>query len=284
MIAAGLYRLLTPWQALRRMGGAASPVRVILAILVLASSGQAFADERESITYAVYPYPPIATKMGEHRGGYATEIMTEALRRANLQVNVIDLPGNRALSYVGEETGIFIAGTKTPEAFDKHPITWPFCFETVTHALIVQAKKGYTSFIDLPLTARIGAFLSYTLRDYLVEKGYTDLHLVKSNDQLADLLMMDRIDAWASFDSAARFILEEKGMDLGAVRSLPIKKFSFCAVTSNKTDPALLDRVRAAYQSMVADGSRAAIRARYERYLGPDTPPDPSTWPQRPHF
>lgn len=248
---------------------------------MLAAAGAA-AAEPESVVYAVYPYPPIAIVEDDVRTGYATEIMTEALRRANLQVKLMTLPGNRALGYISEETGIFIAGTKTPEAFDKFAITWPFCFETVTHALIVPANKGFTSFETLPRNIRVGAFLSYTLKDYLAEQGFTNVHLVRDNTQLAEMLMMNRIDAWASFDSAARFILESKGADLSGVRSLPIKEFSFCAVTSRQTDPAFIKRVRAAYLTMLQDGSRSAIRARYARYLGPDALPDPASWEKRP--
>jgi ABC-type amino acid transport substrate-binding protein len=249
---------------------------------LLLGAGRATATEPERITYAFYPYPPIAMMAGERHGGYATEIMTEVLRRAGFAVQETDLPGLRALATIEQEAGIFIAGTKTPEAYDKYAITWPFCFETVTHAVIVPANKGPATFADLPRNARIGAFISYTLKDYLAQQGFTNFQFARENQQLAEMLMRDRIDAWASFDSSARYLLEGMGVDLKTIRSLPIKRFSFCAVTSKKTDRAVLNRVRAAYESMVTDGTRAAIRARYQRYLGPDAPPEPSTWEQRP--
>lgn len=269
----------------RRAAISPRPVyRLLLAALsalgLLAGSSQAADSQR--LTYAFYPYPPIAMMVGEQRSGYATEIMTEALRRAGFTIQETDLPGLRALAHIEQEAGIFIAGTKTPEAYDKYAITWPFCFETVTHAVVVPAHKGLNSFADLPRDTRIGAFISYTLKDYLVQQGFTNLHFVRENHQLAKMLMTDRIDAWASFDSSARFLLEEMGVDLKSMRSLPIKRFSFCAVTSRKTERSVLNRVKAAYESMIADGTRAAIRARYQRYLGPDAPPDPASWELRP--
>lgn len=254
----------------------------LLAVLGLVGMSRAEAAPPERITFAFYPYPPIAMMAGERRAGYATEIMTEVLRRAGFDIHETDLPGLRALASIEQEAGIFISGTKTPEAYDKYAIAWPFCFETVTHAVVVPASKAPGSFAELPRNARIGAFISYTLKDYLAQQGFTNLQFVKENQQLAEMLMKDRIDAWASFDSSARYLLEGMGVDLKSIRSLPIKRFSFCAVTSRKTDRAVLKRVRTAYESMVADGTRATIRARYQRYLGPDLPPDPATWESRP--
>jgi hypothetical protein len=248
------------------------------ALVILATGTQA-ADTART-TYAFYPYPPIAMKDGGKRSGYATEIMGEALRRAELTVDEIELPVNRALSFVINEPNNFIVGTKTPEAGVKFAITWPFCFETVNHALVIAADKPYQSIETMPRNARIGAFLSYTLKDYLTQQGFTDISLVRENSQLPGLLMKDHIDAWASFDSAARYLLESEGTDLAKVRSLPVKRYSFCAVTSRDTDPKLMERVREAYRTMLDDGTRARIRARYERYLGPDLPPDPATWSQ----
>lgn len=250
--------------------------------LVAGMAFQAEAAAPQRITYAFYSYPPIAMMVEERRSGYATEIMTEALRRAGFEIQETDLPGLRALSYIEQEAGIFIAGTKTPEAYDKYAIAWPFCFETVTHAVVVPANKGPNSFAELPRNAWIGAFISYTLKDYLVQQGFTNFQFTRENHQLAEMLMKGRIDAWASFDSSARFLLEGMGVDLKSIRSLPIKQFSFCAATSRKTERSVLNRVRAAYESMIADGTRAAIRARYQRYLGSDLPPDPATWEQRP--
>lgn len=252
----------------------------VLGVMVCALRAEAAGAER--ITYAFYPYPPIAMMVDERRSGYATEIMTEVLRRAGFEVQETDLPGLRALVYIEQETGIFISGTKTPEAYDKYAVSWPFCFETVTHAVVVPANKDPGSFAELPRDARIGAFISYTLKDYLERQGFTNFQFAHENHQLAKMLMSDRIDAWASFDSSARFLLEGMGVDLRSIRSLPIKQFSFCAVTSRKTERSILDRVRTAYKSMITDGTRAAIRARYQRYLGPDLPPDPASWEERP--
>lgn len=252
------------------------------ALALMAGALPAEAAEPESITYAFYPYPPIAMMNGERRSGYATEIMTETLRRAGFEVRETDMPGLRALANIEQEAGIFISGTKTPEAYDRYAVAWPFCFETVTHAVVVLANKGPNSFAELPRHARIGAFISYTLKDYLVQQGFTNFEFARENHQLAEMLMRDRIDAWAGFDSSARFLLEGMGVDLKSIRSLPVKRFSFCAVTSRKTERSILNRVRAAYESLITDGTRATIRARYQRYLGPDLPPDPATWEHRP--
>ncbi len=278
----GMSRHLGTWfgRVRRGLSGALPLVAVFAALGSAAEVSQA--AENQSITYAFYPYPPIAMMVGEKRSGYATEIMTEALHRAGFDVHETDLPGLRALASIEKEAGIFIAGTKTPEAYDKYDVVWPFCFETVTHAVIVRANNASGSFVELPRNARVGAFISYTLKDYLAQQGFTNLQFVRENRQLAEMLMSDRIDAWASFDSSARFLLEDMGVDLGSIRSLPIKQFSFCAVTSRKTERSVLNRVKAAYKSMIADGTRAAIRARYQRYLGEDLLPDPGAWERRP--
>ena len=173
----------------------ATVVTTIVALGGAVVSFQAQAASPEKITYAFYPYPPIAMMTGERRSGYATEIMTEVLRRAGFDVQETDLPGLRALAHIEQEAGIFISGTKTPEAYDKYAIAWPFCFESVTHAVIVPANKGPNSFTELPRDARVGAFISYTLKDYLAQQGFTNIHFARENQQLAEMLMSDRIDA-----------------------------------------------------------------------------------------
>ncbi len=226
----------------------------------------------ESVTYGFYAYPPFAIDENGRQSGYGSDLMTEVLRRAGYSVAVEVLPVARVVSMVQSTANLFTTGTKTPETFATWDVQWPFCFETVSHVMMVKKSSAFVSFADMPRNARIGVFNSYTLKNYLSEQGFTNIQVAAENQQLADMLSRDHIDAWATFESSALYILNAKNIDAKQLRSLPVKRFQFCAITAKTTDHAMVARVTAAYNSLVADGGRLAIRNRYATFLGPDLP------------
>jgi len=225
----------------------------------------------EGIIIGVYAYPPFEMEVGGRPSGYAHEILDAVARRAGFDVQTADVPVVRATKMLRDTPNLLIAGTKSGEAVANYGAAiWGFCFEAVTHALIVKADRPYVGLESLPRDALIGAFLGYTLKGYLAERGFSAVELASTNEQVADMLMHDRVEAWASLEGAARYILDAKGIPQDAVRAIPLRSLPFCAIAGVDTNPQVLDRLRAAYDGLVADGGRAAIRARYARFLGPD--------------
>lgn len=226
----------------------------------------------QNLTIGVYPYPPLGYAENGRQTGYGFDIVNEAVRRAGFTSDLEAFPVMRAVAMLRDQPNLLIIATKTPETVARYDAHWPFCFETVTHALMLKRDSPYERLEDIPRNIPIGAFLGYTLKTYLTDLGFTDLQFASENGQVADMLMHGRVDAWASFASSAYFLLAAKGVSEGAVKSIPIQRFPFCAMVSRNTGPEILARLQSAYLSMEADGTRAAIRARYERFLGPDLP------------
>lgn len=227
----------------------------------------------EPVTIGVYAYPPFGYSENDRQTGYTHDILRAAAGRAGLAVTVEEFPVVRAAELLHNAPNFIIGGTLTPESVVRHQgSAWPFCFETVSHSLLVKADSPYGRLEDVPHNASIGAFLGYTLIKYLNGLGFTDLVLTQQNSQVADMLASGRVDGWATFESSAYYIMDAKGMDRSSVKSVPIKQFPFCAIASRNTDPKVLSKLRAAYLSMAGDGTRDAIRARYAKYLGPDLP------------
>lgn len=225
-----------------------------------------------SVTIGVYAYPPFGFTENSQQTGYSLDILKEAARRAGLPFRIEEFPVVRAAELLHGTPNFIIAGTLTPEAVVRHGSHWPFCFETVSHALLLRADSPYTRLEDLPRTTSIGAFLGYTLKAYFTELGFTDLHLTVENGQIAEMLARGRVEAWASFESSAYFLMEAKGIPLNSVKSIPIRQFPFCAIASRGTTPDVLARLREAAFAMDRDGTRNAIRSRYARFLGIDRP------------
>ncbi len=239
-------------------------------MLLLSCGANATAQE---LTYLYYPYPPYGMERNGALTGYMTDIMQTALKRTGLPSRTIEASVVRAITDAQAKADHFTAATDTTEMRRRRDLRWAFCFETVTHSLIVKKSTGYASIEAIPRHAVIGAFVNYTLRDYLAEQGFTKLHYVRENSLLANLIERDRIDAWASFGAAAKFILKERGVDLNEIVALPIKDFPFCAVTSKETSDTVVMQVRDAYRRMVQDGTRKSIRDAYAPYLEIDAPP-----------
>jgi|GEM_PF-6887952 len=224
----------------------------------------------QTVAVGGYPYPPFGYLDGKVHTGYSHDILTEVARRAGLTFHVEEISVVRATKVLHDRVNFLIAGTRTPEAEERYDAHWLDCFETVSHSLMVRADSPFQQLEDIPRTARIAAFLGYTLKSYLGELGFSSFELVAENGQGAEMLMRRRVDAWATFESSAYFLLEERGLDRDIVRSIPIRQFPFCIIASQSTAPELRERLHKAYLEMVADGTRAAIRQKYARYLGPD--------------
>ncbi|WP_160295530.1 substrate-binding periplasmic protein [Paramagnetospirillum magnetotacticum] len=225
-----------------------------------------------AVTIGAYDYPPFGFAENSQQTGYSLDILKEAVRRAGLSFSIEDFPVVRATELLHGTPNFIIAGTLTPEAVVRYGSShWPFCFETASHALLVKADSPYNRLEDIPRSASIGAFLGYTLKKHFTELGY-DLQLASENWQVAEMLVRGRVEAWATFESSAYYLMEAKNIPLNSVRSIPIKQFPFCAIASRGTNPEVLTRLRAAYLSMEADGTRKAIRSRYARFLGADNP------------
>lgn len=234
----------------------------------LASGGALAAD----LTIGVYAYPPFGYTENSQQTGYSFDILKEVAHRAGLSFAVEEFPVVRAAELLHGTPNFVIAGTLTPEAVVRHGSHWPFCFETVSHALLLRADSPYARLEDLPRTTSIGAFLGYTLKTYFTELGFTDLQLTAENGQVAEMLARGRVEAWASFESSAYYLMEAKGIPLDSVKSVPIRQFPFCAIASRGTSPEILARLRDAYVTMDRDGTRNVIRSRYARFLGADNP------------
>ncbi|CAA7611598.1 exported hypothetical protein [Magnetospirillum sp. LM-5] len=247
-------------------------VRVIAAGLVGLWLGAASAAETATVTIGVYPYPPFGYVADGRHTGYAYDMIEAVVRRAGFAVAVEEVPVMRAVVMLRESTNLLIMATKTAETVARYEAHWPFCFETVTHALLMKKATRYSRLEDLPRDTVIGAFLGYTLKTHLAELGFTDIQFASENGQVADMLLHGRVEAWASFESAAYYLLEAKGVGQDAVKSIPVQRFPFCVMASRNTSPDILARLHAAAAAIEADGTRAAIRARYARYLGPDLP------------
>lgn len=249
--------------------------RVFLAFVVAALAiDDAMGAEQSgpSVTIGVYTYPPFGYTENSQQTGYSLDILKEAARRAGLSFSIEAFPVVRAAELLHGTPNFIIAGTLTPEAVVRHGSHWPFCFETVSHALLLRADSPYARLEDVPKTTSIGAFLGYTLKAYFTELGFTDLQLTVENGQVAEMLARGRVEAWASFESSAYFLMETKGIPLNSVKSIPIRQFPFCAIASRGTTPDVLARLRDAAIAMDRDGTRTRIRSRYARFLGVDHP------------
>lgn len=226
----------------------------------------------QTVTVGVYPYPPFGYTENGQQTGYSLDLVSAVVRRAGFTVVVEEVPVMRAVVMLRESHNLLIPATRTPETMERYQAHWPFCFETVSHVLLLRRASPYTRLEDLPRSTVIGAFLGYTLKSHLAAQGFTDIQFAGENGQVADMLMLGRVDAWASFQSAAYYLLEAKGIPADTVTSIPVMRFPFCVMASLDTNPEILARLQAAYAEMEADGTRAAIRARYARYLGEDLP------------
>jgi len=134
---------------------------------------------------------------------------------------------------------------------------------------ILVAKKGSNQIIDsledAKKVGRIGVLRDDTKEEFLERNGFTNLDPVSDERKNAQKLMMGRIDLWVFKKPGLKTVCELAGVDYEAVEEVfHLRETKVDIAFSLKTPEAVVEQWRAAFADMVADGTVAAIRRKWD--------------------
>ena len=198
--------------------------------------------------------------------GLTVEVVQEIQRRVGNNDPIQMVPWARGLKYLNEEpnTVLFSMG-RTAERNDLYQWVGPVSEEVMGLYAKADSRLRIKSLDDAKKVHAIGVYRDDIRDQYLTNKGFTNLYRVTSGMQNYKMLMLGRIDLFASS------INEVAGNKyVGLKLAFPLLTAQMFIAVSSGTDPAIVAQWNEALAAMKKDGSFKAIFNKY--FPGQDLP------------
>jgi polar amino acid transport system substrate-binding protein len=234
-----------------------------LAVLVMLSPSLLPAASLRILTEDL---PPLNYVKDDVLMGPSVEMVREIQRRIGSTEAIEVYPWARAYHIALEEKNVVLFGVShTPPREDKFKWVGPLA----TKRDILVAKKGsnlvITSLEDAKKVRRIGVLRDDTKEEFLERHAFTNLEPVSDERKNAQKLVMGRIDLWVFKKPGLKTVCELAGVDYDAVEEVfHLRETNVDIAFSIMTPDAVVAQWRAAFSEMVADGTVAAIRRKWD--------------------
>jgi polar amino acid transport system substrate-binding protein len=244
-------------------GGTAMNACRQLIILVLLSPALLHAGPLRILTENL---PPLNYVKDGVLVGPSVEMVREIQKRIGSTEEIQVYPWARAYQIALEEENVVLFGVShTPARENKFKWVGPLA----TKRDILVARKGsnlvINSLEDAKKVRRIGVLRDDTKEEFLTMHGFTNLEPVSDERKNAQKLMLGRIDLWVFKKPGLKTVCDLAGVDNDAVEEVfHLRETMVDIAFSRQTPEAVVAQWRAAFDAMVADGTAAAIRGKWE--------------------
>jgi polar amino acid transport system substrate-binding protein len=198
--------------------------------------------------------------------GPSVEIVKEIQRRIGSKEKLQVYPWARAYQIALEEKNVMLFSVShTPEREKKFKWIGPLA----TKRDILVAKKGsklaINSLEDAKRVRRIGVLRDDTKEEFLEIHGFNNLEPVSDERKNARKLMLGRIDLWVFKKPGLKIVCDLAGIDVNAVEEVfHLRETSVDIAFSLNTPDAIVEKWRSTFADMLADGTVASIRRKWD--------------------
>lgn len=234
-----------------------------LVIIVILSPGML---QSASLRIFTENLPPLNYVKDGALVGPSVEMVKEIQRRIGSTEEIKVYPWARAYQIALEEENVLLFGmSHTADRENKFKWVGPLA----TKRDILVAKKGSNLIInsleDAKKVRRIGVLRDDTKEEFLEMHGFTNLEPVSDERKNAQKLMLGRIDLWIFKKPGLKTVCELAGVDFDAVQEVfHLRETRVDIAFSLKTPDTVVEKWRAAFADMLADGTVAAIRTKWD--------------------
>lgn len=208
--------------------------------------------------------------------GPSVEIVREIQRRVGSEAEIQVYPWARAYKMALEDENVILFGmTYTKVRHDKFKWVGPLA----TKRDILVAKKGSAIKIknldDAKKVKRIGTLRDDTRGRLLQSYGFTNLEPVSDEQLNAKKLALGRIDLWAYKIPGLRTVCDLAGIDHTAFEEVyHLREIDLMIAFSKKTSDTIVQKWKAAFDEMTADGTIKKIQKKWNLKLEDDPFPE----------
>lgn len=236
-----------------------------LLCLAFAANLPGIASAAASKTLAVYfpEAPPLSVSGPDGANGIVGDVAIKAIKRAGFTPKLLPLPWNRAQRTVQKGDDLLIIPlSRTPDREAEY--TWIAPVMTMDRAFF-SLDKRVDNFEQARNTyARVAVGMGSAQEQKLREEGFSkeQIYPLKIGDNPAQLLLLGRVDAWFNGVPESRYIWPEVSSKT-LLESPPLMTSDLYLACSKRCDPALVEDLRKAVDSLRADGTIARIVSGY---------------------
>ena len=234
--------------------------RVLFACLLLLPAASPAAADHDRLRLLTEEYPPFSFSRDGVIAGAAVDQVSTLMARAGLDYDLEIMPWARAyaLTLRAPRTCIFTTAHSRERDLQ---FAWVEPLVVSTMVAIGRRGSGLTPRkLDDLRGLKLGTQLADHAEGFLRERGFQDLDLAPDITLTLKKLETGRIDVAFTTVSALRS-LTEQGHAIEPLLMLPAQIYGIACHRS--TPPALIDAMQTALDSMIADGTQAAIARRY---------------------
>ena len=247
---------------------------LLLATSMLLLAGQSVLSAE--LTILTENLPPLNYVDNGVLVGPSVEIVREIQRRVGSEEQIQVYPWARAYKMALEDENVILFGmTYTKVRHDKFKWVGPLA----TKRDILVAKKGSGIKIrdleDAKKVKRIGTLRDDTRGRLLQRQGFTNLEPVSDEQLNAKKLALGRIDLWAYKIPGLRTVCDLAGVDHTAFEEVyHLREIDLMIAFSKKTPDTIVQKWKAAFDEMTADGTIKKIQKKWNLKLEDDPFPE----------
>ncbi|MDJ0984583.1 MAG: transporter substrate-binding domain-containing protein [Desulfobacterales bacterium] len=208
--------------------------------------------------------------------GPSVEIVREIQRRVGSEEEIQVYPWARAYKMALEDKNVILFGmTYTKVRHDK--FKWVGPLATKRDILVAKKDSGIKikDLEDAKKVKRIGTLRDDTRGRLLQSQGFTNLEPVSDEQFNAKKLALGRIDLWAYKIPGLRTVCDLAGVDHTAFEEVyHLREIDLMIAFSKKTSNSIVQRWKAAFDEMVADGTVKQIQKKWNFKLEDDPFPE----------
>lgn len=246
---------------------------LVLAATGMGASASLLAGRARTLTLPAFTenLPPISySEAGEVRG-FATELLRMMAEQAGITLSIEVMPWQRALQSAQAQPGsILYAVTRTPERESQFLWIGPISARRIVIYKLASRKDLGTPDLRRLGSARIGVVRESAAARQLVSEGLrpgVELDLALDDENNLRKLLAGRMDYLVMLDWAAAWRLRKAELPYTTLQ--PVLDYdsskSYWFGLHPDTDPELLRRLQAAFESVRRDGRYEELRRQYFR-------------------
>jgi polar amino acid transport system substrate-binding protein len=241
--------------------------RIVIPLLALLfSSVWAFAADLRIITEISYPlnYTEDGTETGKLTG-QSVDIVREVQKRIGDITPIEVMPWARAYKLLQIEPNVMLFSTTRTEAREK---LFQWVGPLGTKERVFLAKKGsqlhVASLDDAKKVGSVGCYRNDSREFFLKEQGFTNIDSTDDPETVLKKMLTGRDDLWLTNMAEYRALAKKEGVDPSELTPVFTVEAAVMYMAFSKTTPAeVVQKWRKAFEDMKADGTYAAIIARW---------------------
>jgi ABC-type amino acid transport substrate-binding protein len=237
-----------------------SAVACAVLLSVLAPQRAGAQETLKAVTANLAPY----SIQGNHdEPGFSYELLTEMGKRAGLKIEMEFLPWLRALA-VAKETPNTLLFTLARRPDREREYSW--LVDMIDHEVVFATTKVPIDTVEQAKPLSVSAVPGSPQERELKQANIRLIESLEDPNRAAKMLERGRIDAWYTFDLRAAFVWKKNGFSAASLVFGKSQRIERMYLAGHKDmSSAIKDRLQAAYDSLVKDGTYESL---FRKYFG----------------